>query len=326
DAFCLHTTHTLYLPRSMAHIVLTGNMGWPGAYDGRPARNQGAGFSLTTNAGSRLSHTLISGEGGEFTLLPGENTVLDRPSGRTAYDGSVEKIWKEQWRQPSAPWEEGGLPPRGYVRLSVLMYTNMGFDVGDIPWGKEDALVSLPPFGIIRGWVLDGETGRPVPGAGVGFFPGGPGQPLCRSDEQGMFSFTDVVSGRWTLYASDASFWGRCKDVELGEGEQVDVEIDLWKYYTFTGRVLDRETGQPVSALISFGGRTWVTEPDGSFAIAMDSDYYYATKPSFLIKPADGILSPTKRVFRPDPHLIELDLGDIYLEKEQQGAEAGPDL
>jgi protocatechuate 3,4-dioxygenase beta subunit len=132
--------------------------------------------------------------------------------------------------------------------------------------------------GQIRGRVVDGDSGRPVPDFQVRYQPDaqggmrfvmrmGPGrgrgpyekQPFHAED--GSFVLEDVAAGRWTVEAFAPAYQpGSASAVSVGEGEATEgVEVRLSKGGVISGKVLELRGGRPildatVSAELSGGG------------------------------------------------------------------------
>ena len=133
-----------------------------------------------------------------------------------------------------------------------------------------------PATGLIVGQVVDGATGRPVPGAIVSLVastaslvasglvaPGevemtaaGPAVPMRMiTDAEGRFVLRNLAKGRYSFSATANGYligqYGQGRaggpgyPIELEEGEKVfDATIRLWKAATITGTVLD-EANEP---------------------------------------------------------------------------------
>ncbi len=133
-------------------------------------------------------------------------------------------------------------------------------------------------FGRLAGHVLD-ASGRPVPEFRVSLSPDRSdrgsriaGPPVSRdfSDETGAFEVDDVPAGTHTVNASargqrDAFVSG----VVVEEGQTKDgVEVRLGRGATLKGRVVEAQSGRPVSeARVSAGGPEATADVDGVFEI-----------------------------------------------------------
>jgi protocatechuate 3,4-dioxygenase beta subunit len=112
--------------------------------------------------------------------------------------------------------------------------------------------------GLIVGQVVDGQSGRPVPGALVGL--GGPpvsrAMPLPRilTGDDGRFVFRGLRRGNYVITAHKAGFaegaYGRTRpagptaSLPLADGERLgDAVIRLWKHASISGTVVD-ESGE----------------------------------------------------------------------------------
>jgi hypothetical protein len=122
--------------------------------------------------------------------------------------------------------------------------------------------VPAPQVGkaVVRGRVIDGQTGAAIPRARVRLMGGaGPGRPPVMTDEQGVFTFTGVPAGGFTVTASKATYMdgvnpdrGRSlrssavRPLFLKGDETVDnVVVRLYRGGAITGRVVDAH-GDPL--------------------------------------------------------------------------------
>lgn len=139
-----------------------------------------------------------------------------------------------------------------------------------------------PPTGLIAGQVLDGASGRPVPGAIVSLSSSalslaaagvtnsadlvelaqtqGPAVPnRIITDTEGRFVFRSLPKGRYAFSATASGYLlgthgqrragGPSSPLELAEGEKLlDATLRLWKAATITGTVTD-ESGEPIIGL-----------------------------------------------------------------------------
>ena len=125
--------------------------------------------------------------------------------------------------------------------------------------------------GVIVGTVVDGTSGRPMPGAIVtlgGRFPQQPSPVVVGSD--GRFVFRDLPAGLFSLpvtrngyldsSAGRTSPTGMARPVELRDGDRIgDVVLRLWRHAVVSGNAVD-ERGEPVVGLrVALLQRTVVT-------------------------------------------------------------------
>lgn len=118
--------------------------------------------------------------------------------------------------------------------------------------------------GVIRGQVVDAETGRGIPRATLQLTGGrlnGSADEI--TDEDGLFEFTGVPAGRYTIQASkptyssaqvpEARLGRRSKPLDLSPSSTLDrITIRLHRASAVTGRVVD-QFGEPVPDV-----RVWV--------------------------------------------------------------------
>jgi hypothetical protein len=104
----------------------------------------------------------------------------------------------------------------------------------------------------IGGRVLAGDTGRPVKRAQVFATGGGRGGRSTTTDDQGVYSFTGLVAGSYTVTASKSGFvdavYGQRRATQPGmtlqliDNQQLtNVDLRLTRGAVITGRVLDED-------------------------------------------------------------------------------------
>ena len=168
--------------------------------------------------------------------------------------------------------------------------------------------------GLVVGQVIDGDTGRPIPGATVQFTPNLPTTPeelmpgaMLQSrrviaNGEGRFMFHSVPPGRVTLFAIANSYipaspgqrrpQGPSPPLMLADDERVSaVVIRMWKYAAIEGRVVDENNEPAVGIQVRTWRREWSggrvrmtpglgvnTDDRGAFRIGqlMPGDYYVA--------------------------------------------------
>lgn len=133
-----------------------------------------------------------------------------------------------------------------------------------IAFGFQGQRTASPPpstgTGVIVGTVVDGVTGRPVPGALVtlgGRFPQQPAPIIVGSD--GRFVFRDLPAGSFSLPVTKAGYLdssagrtsptGATRPVELRDGDRIgDVVLRIWRHAVVSGSAVD-ERGEAVVGL-----------------------------------------------------------------------------
>jgi len=115
-----------------------------------------------------------------------------------------------------------------------------------------------PGTGLIVGRVVDGGTGRPIPGAivALGADTGAASSPRAMTNANGQFVFRKVAKGSYAVNATKVGYvdgsYGRRRPqgssmpLQLEDAQRVsDVVIPMWRYGAITGSVTD-EAGEPM--------------------------------------------------------------------------------
>ncbi len=192
------------------------------------------------------------------------------------------------WYVSAHPAGEGGGTPFGPLRneeptgpdgafLLEGLATGEAYDLqvmGPAGLGPRRANVAAPAEGLelivsgagqVRGRVVDGDSGRPIPDFQVSYQPDtqggmrfvmrmrsgsgrGPYERQPVHAEDGSFVLEDVPAGRWLIEAFAAGYQtGSASAVSVGEGEEVEgVEVRLSKGGVVSGRVLESRSGRPI--------------------------------------------------------------------------------
>ena len=132
------------------------------------------------------------------------------------------------------------------------------------------------PSGLILGRVVDGTSGRPIPGAIVtleGTTAASSTLPRAITNSNGQFVFRRLGRGSFFLNATRSGYvegaYGRTRpggttlSVQLDEGQRVnDVVIRMWKHASISGTVTD-EAGEPLVGvqLRAFERRSLIGRP-----------------------------------------------------------------
>jgi hypothetical protein len=289
--------------------------------NGAPVRNRYLDFWLMLHTGGRSRKRLFLAESGEFTVIPPQQAVLTRPPSIALYRQWVKKKWPHlTGGNTPVPWEKGDPPPEGYVRLSVDTAEGPGADLGEVRWGEDCLVVVLSSTGRIRGHVVDADTGMPIPEARVSVSQEGRYVAGCMSDSQGVFAFTCAPVGQCTLGVEEDGYWIRCKAIDVVEAEETHVQIELWTYWTIRGRLLLKETGEPIVAEIHTIDGTVVSGRDGSFSIFVPARKgVRRTHYSLTVSLEGSGLKSVGLGLEHDPWVREVDLGSIWVESQDQG-------
>ncbi|MCZ6689879.1 MAG: carboxypeptidase-like regulatory domain-containing protein [Planctomycetota bacterium] len=169
---------------------------------------------------------------------------------------------------------------------------------------------------LVRGKVVDGLTGAPIPGAAVGI-----GLKLSHrvvADERGRYHFTGIIGEEYyTLTATAEGYAPQSRPVP----HETDLDFALKRGGTAVGIVVDSNMAPLKDVLISVFGMDWVdglremdmakviSEEDGAFSFAgLNSNL---TKTFVFWKPGYG----RKFIRLADVHRVamELDLGTVVL-------------
>jgi hypothetical protein len=327
--------------------------------DGSPVRDRPTTFfiDLHTGGGSGV-HPFLT-EKGEFTILPFDQGVLTRPpvaTYRRVKEKVLEKWMKDQREKASPqllehrghedtllrlgrlihgldlPWEKRDYPAEGFVRLSVVANwagdeSNQVFE-GDVRLGEESLIISLPPYGSIRGRVIDADSRRPVANTHVGLSQEGHFLTSCRTDDESFFVFPRVPAGPCVLHAQkeEDGYWIRWKELEVVKGQDNYVEIDIWKHFLIRGRLLLRDSGQPLVAEVRTDHGAYTTDHRGRFLIPAPATKGVIARLYWFSVPLPGAgLKPAEKPVEYSPWERQIDVGDIYVEREEEGLERSPE-
>jgi len=186
-------------------------------------------------------------------------------------------------------------------------------------------VVAFAPQGAVKGHVTDAGTGRPIPHVIVFARQKDRDVGGLRADDDGVFWFPELPVGACTLTSAKSGvYWANSKEIEVVEGGEVNVEIELWKHRIIRGRLLLKETGQPLVAEIHI--LDWPAEcvsgRDGRFTLSLFPQEGRSDERYFLIVSLEGtgLRSLKKAVEAVGGR--EIDVGDIYLERQEEGSEA----
>ncbi len=222
-----------------------------------------------------------AGEPLELTLKPGATIsgILRDKTGAGASGWYVSVRAPSQGGPAFGPGGTRSEEPTGPDGLFVLegLTTGETYEIqamGEAGLGPRKAGVVAPAEGVelvvtgtgqIRGRVVDGDSGRPIPDFQVRYQPDaqggmrfvmrmGPGRgrgPYERQPfhaEEGSFVLEDVPAGRWTVEAFAPGYQaGSASAVSVSESEAAEgVEVRLSKGGAISGRVLEARTGRPI--------------------------------------------------------------------------------
>jgi hypothetical protein len=296
--------------------------------DGAPVRDRYVTFDVALHTGGEAGRELFLDERSQFTLFPQQNGLLTRPPSPAEYKKWITKMFRfvpERFVEDARfPWEKRNLPPEGWVRLSARI-SGTPKEIGDVRWGEESLVVAFAPQGAVKGHVTDAGTGRPIPHVIVFARQKDRDVGGLRADDDGAFWFPELPVGACTLTSAKSGvYWANSKEIEVVEGGEVNVEIELWKHRIIRGRLLLKETGQPLVAEIHI--LDWPAEcvsgRDGRFTLSLFPQEGRSDERYFLIVSLEGtgLRSLKKAVEAVGGR--EIDVGDIYLERQEEGSEA----
>jgi|GEM_PF-3516640 len=171
----------------------------------------------------------------------------------------------------------------------------------------------LQPGRTVEGRVTD-ERGQPVPGAVVTIERWRDLSLLdwrAETDAEGRFRWETAPLDRVTLAVSKGGYSRTVQEVDAAAGREVT--LHLTRTFRFTGRVVDAETGQPVTAFRLVRGDVWgslepdhanwepgrerpISSPDGTFSLGLDYDSGSAVR---FMAVAEGYLPEVSPVLAP---------------------------
>ncbi len=294
--------------------------------EGTPLRDQYASFDLTFHSSSSQSFNLFLGEHGDFDLCA-SRAVLTLPpvaSYRQWADTKV-KRWDPE-AKAAIPWENKDLPPEGHVTLS-LETQSFPLKPLDARLGEESLVIRLPAMGAIRGRVVDAETRSPIVGAHAIIHR--EGRPASRktTDSEGAFSFESVPVGPCAFYVNASGYYlPYHEEIEVVEGQEYYIEVNLGTYYIIRGRLRLRETGKPLLyAEIRTKDGTHVTQ-NGIFVLEVPREGNSGGYPLTVVPLTPPGMVPGLKsldIVAPPPPVgeHEVDVGDIYVEREEEERE-----
>jgi hypothetical protein len=302
--------------------------------DGTPLRDRYASFELTFHTSSGQRQDMFLGAAGDFDLCPRGNSgqVLTLPplaSYKQWADAEV-KRWDPE-AKAVIPWENKDLPPQGYVRLKLGVTAGaypVALEPVEARLGEESLVIRFPATGSVRGRVVDARTGRPIAGARAIIQREGKSLPRRTTDSEGAFSFDRVPLGPCDFYANAPGYYLAYKEeIEIVEGQEYYIEANLGTYYIIRGRLRLKETGERLLwAEIRTKYGSHVTQ-DGTFALQVPGEgnsggYPFTVVPTTLPGMKPGLKSVDVVAPPPASGEHEVDVGDIYVEREEQGGEA----
>ena len=296
--------------------------------DGTPSRNRYVSFGLTFHTGWSQGLGLHLGEDGDFNLFPsrepGRFGVLTLPP-LTPY-----KQWADEevkLRNPKAealiPWEDRDLPGEGYVRVSPEIQS-LPLQPLDVRLGEESLVIALPAMGSVRGRVVDARTGRPIGGANASIHHEGKWLPRKTTDSEGAFSFDSAPLGPCTLFVNASGYYlPYHEEIEVVEEQEYYIEVNLGTYYIIRGRLRLKETGELLlyAEIHTKDGRR-ITQ-NGTFVLQVPREgnggrYPFTVVPIILPGMKPGLKSVDVVAPPPASAEHEVDIGDIYVEREEQ--------
>ncbi len=291
--------------------------------DGTPLRDRYASFQLTSPTGWSQGLKLYLGGDGGFDLCPsrgynGRFAVLTLPP-LTSYKQWADARVKRQDPKAKAviPWEGKDRPPERHVRLAPQIGP-LRLDPLDVRLGEESLTIRFPAMGAVGGRVLDADTKAPISGVTLVVEHEDRGFVLKKTDSEGAFSFDALPGGSYALTTSRPGYWPRHRRIEVVEGSDSYIDVELRTYYIIRGRLRLRETGELLVAEIRTKDGNYMSKPNGTFAIIVpwEGNARFAAYQFSVPLEGKGLKSVVEYV--PRRWGEDIDVGDIYVEPEKK--------
>ncbi|HDR00341.1 MAG TPA: hypothetical protein ENN51_08690, partial [candidate division WOR-3 bacterium] len=193
--------------------------------------------------------------------------------------------------------------PAGIVVIEVSAegYQSQALPV-DVPANAtaqyEFKLRPLVTYGVIAGVVTDAATNRPLEATIE--FPGSDLEPVRSDPASGAFRVDNIPTGVYSATASADGYFKGSLTVQVEEGRVASPTFALRvlaERSTFTGKVSDKKTGEPLAATVSFPDAgievvksdeatgVFMTElPVGSYAVKVSADDYLDQTAAIVIQ------------------------------------------
>ena len=176
--------------------------------------------------------------------------------------------------------------------------------------------------GTISGYIIDGESDQSLPGATVMLEELGLG---TAADADGYFEFTDVPEGTYTLHVNFVGFYEETQEVEVTEGEEVSVNINLFPdlvgldELVVTGAAIgarQREMGSSIASI----NTAEISEP------VRNIDELLAGRTSGMtVNPGSGTMGAGAAIrLRGNVSMSQSNQPLIYIDGVRQGADSYP--
>jgi RNA polymerase sigma-70 factor (ECF subfamily) len=120
--------------------------------------------------------------------------------------------------------------------------------------------ITVPPALTLSGTVIDVTTGDPVAGLEMALMQyGHPNSYRVRTDDEGHYAFTSLAKGTYQLWPADTERFAPNVVFNVEEN-RTNVTIEMARGAVLTGRVLDADTGDPITGVIASAGLVDVDE------------------------------------------------------------------
>jgi len=203
--------------------------------------------------------------------------------------------------------------PAGFYSVFASAYGYLGYwDMREVTEDDPNAQIELEPVpvGTVRGTVKD-ESGNAIEDALVNATQPYV-DPFTFTDANGEFVLDNVPVGTWRVGAYKEGFEAAAVTVEIVENVELTLDFTLYErqappptdLYTFTGRVLDGVTGEPVSdaelAAVATDDSYWAHDfsgsdgyfqlllPAGSYNIDIEHEGYQSLYTNFWVGDRSG--------------------------------------
>ena len=259
-----------------------------------------------------------AGEGGESYDQSPDNLAMQRLRYQNREGRGASQLPGEPFGYYSAVTDENGdfdlgEIPAGFYSVFATAYGYLGYwDMREIAEDDPNAEIELEevPVGSVGGTVKD-ENGDPIVDALVNATQPYV-DPFTFTDENGGFLLDNVPEGTWQVGAYKEGYDAASITVEIVENVELTLDFTLYErttppptdYYTFTGRVLDGVTGEPVTdaefVAVAMDNSYWAHDfsggdgyfelslPAGGYNIDIEHDGYEALYTSFWVGDMSG--------------------------------------
>lgn len=243
-------------------------------------------------------------------VLKGDGTPLATAAIRVVSRTAAERREREFTTDADGAFEVQGLP---YEKTRLLFLAKgVGYATPEpltIVQGQELAplTVKLSPGSTVSGTAVEKQTGKPLPGASVGFrYAEDYEKPLgldinidsIGSDAEGRWRQTVLMPGHWRVLCGHQRLRGLSTEIDVVEGQDIpNLRLEFIGQVTVTGLVLAADGATPVAkAAVSCLDQNATTDAQGKFAVTVMPDDNGCT----LTVKAEGLAENTQTITFPD--------------------------